>query len=379
MNSSLSPHHMVNLHPLRGIAALAVLLLHCHQLVSPLTTTATELVNKGYLAVDFFFVLSGLVLAYRYETYFNESVSRFDYKRYLLARCRRILPVYLLTLLFTFLVGAVLLSCTTGLSPFWRRVFSTGGAVSSILLVQGFPIHQVAVWNMPSWSLSVEWWMYAAFPFHPWIKTVSGIRNAYIRLSIIVFLYALLIGYLVPVFGVHHASTLDFGPDLGFLRCAIGFSAGLVTYQFYQNKHLMNQLTGSWQWPLVVIIIGYCMHTGESDMLIISFFPLLLLATLAVKGRVQRLLHHPLGRWLGDRSYSIYLVQMPVIFALYAWYAVDNPRLLLDGTDVLPLNPDLIKGWSLSIPVIVGTLYLSDLIYQRIEQPFRQAKKTLLS
>lgn len=378
MNSSRSPHHLVTLHPLRGIAALAVLLLHCHQLVSPLTTTATGLINKGYLAVDFFFMLSGLVLAYRYETNFSESVSRFDYQRYLLARCRRILPVYALTLVLTFLVGGVLLTCVTGLSSFWRQVFSPSGAVSSLLLVQGFPIHQVAVWNMPSWSLSVEWWMYAAFPFHPWIKSISGVSNAYIRLSIIVFLYALLIGYIVPAFGVHHASNLDFGPDLGYLRCAIGFSAGLVTYQFYQNKQLMTWLSGSWQWPLLVSVIGYWMHIGKSDLLIISLFPLLLLATLAVKGTAHRLLQHPLGQWLGDRSYAIYLVQMPIIFSLYAWYAIDNPRLLLESTSLLPTHPDLLRGWALAMPVIGGTLYLSDLIYEHIEQPLKQAKKALL-
>lgn len=66
------PHYPI-LDGLRGVAAIIVV---CFHLVEPLATSHFDnVVNHGYLAVDFFFLLSGFVIGYAYDDRWRNSPS----------------------------------------------------------------------------------------------------------------------------------------------------------------------------------------------------------------------------------------------------------------------------------------------------------------
>ncbi|WP_042694571.1 acyltransferase [Azospirillum sp. B506] len=77
MSTQTNPRHLHSLTPLRGIAALWVVLYHYSFQYFPNLhpDSYTHLVQKGYLAVDLFFMLSGFVLTHVYHGIFTDSVG----------------------------------------------------------------------------------------------------------------------------------------------------------------------------------------------------------------------------------------------------------------------------------------------------------------
>ncbi|HEV8194720.1 MAG TPA: acyltransferase, partial [Ktedonobacterales bacterium] len=110
------------------------------------------LIGQGHLAVDFFFILSGFILAYTYVT--AEGAVRGGQWAFWVARIARIYPVYLLGLLL-------------GLGPFLLNEHN----IHKVALSAGAHLVMLHAWlpgtldlNQPSWSLSVEAFFYALFP-----------------------------------------------------------------------------------------------------------------------------------------------------------------------------------------------------------------------
>jgi hypothetical protein len=86
-----SPEHLASLTPLRGIAALWVVLFHyCWHFPAVHSDRYTGAVNKGYLAVDLFFMLSGFVISHVYHRVFARQVTGRHYRDFLKARVARI-------------------------------------------------------------------------------------------------------------------------------------------------------------------------------------------------------------------------------------------------------------------------------------------------
>jgi len=123
---------------LRGVAAFGVLIFHGRSWMPD------RLFSHGYLAVDFFFILSGFILAYTYAT--TEGTTRGGARVFWVARIARIYPVYLL--------GLVL-----ALGPY----LATEHNIQNITISIGSHLVMLHAWlpgtldlNQPSWSLSVE-------------------------------------------------------------------------------------------------------------------------------------------------------------------------------------------------------------------------------
>src|SRR6185437_1364330 len=119
----------------------------------------TPVVERGYLGVDGFFVLSGLVLAYAHP---DLTCRPADVGRFWLKRLLRIYPVHLA------MIGLLALMLTAGaaagLPPRDPGRFGAGELVRHLLLVHGWGLSGRWAWNYPSWSISTEWAGYLAFP-----------------------------------------------------------------------------------------------------------------------------------------------------------------------------------------------------------------------
>src|ERR1700739_3484083 len=98
--SSGSPEQLASLTPLRGIAAVWVVIFHfCWYFPAVHPERYTGAVYKGYLAVDMFFVLSGFVITHVYKEGFARRVTGRRYREFLKARVARIYPLHITVLL----------------------------------------------------------------------------------------------------------------------------------------------------------------------------------------------------------------------------------------------------------------------------------------
>ena len=145
------------LDSLRGVCAVLVVMFHM-----PVASHWRDwgLVQHAYLFVDYFFVLSGFVIAHAYA---NRLKSGRDAGRFMVRRFGRIWPLHLLMLgAFVLLELARLIFHFDGAVPFTRDR-SVEAIFSNLLLVQAWRVHPYLTWNGPAWTLSAEWACYLIF------------------------------------------------------------------------------------------------------------------------------------------------------------------------------------------------------------------------
>jgi peptidoglycan/LPS O-acetylase OafA/YrhL len=199
-----APAYLTTLTPLRGIAALLVVVFHSNLMLAPFVdSTRTLFVDNGWLWVDFFFVLSGFVLSHAYGANFQKKVSWSDYRKYLLARFARVYPLHFLTLWAAVAVILVIRSMADGLAPFFQILFGLHTIPASLVLVQSLHLYGTAPLNTPSWSLSTEWWVYMVFPLlvQPFFR-LKGLGKLLVSAGIVALFLGLMY-YIVP----HYSDT----------------------------------------------------------------------------------------------------------------------------------------------------------------------------
>jgi peptidoglycan/LPS O-acetylase OafA/YrhL len=270
---------MKALTPLRGVAALAVLAQHAG---API---------RGYLGVDLFFLLSGFVLMHAYG---RMETSGRAYAEFLKARLARIYPVHLVLLIV--------------LLPLFGRLplFSGWGLAASLLLLQS-PWHSLC-WNFPSWSISAEWHAYLAFPVLAKVYRAKSARA----------LFVTLLGCAAVVgLNDYFRRTGDItNTPVVFLRCGPEFIAGLILYRLREINGLPAWFASNWAFALAATAICACVALGMTDGLAICLLAVVILSAARDESAFARLLDRQPFRWLGEVSYSIYMVQGVVVVGL---------------------------------------------------------------
>ena len=115
-------------------------------------------VHRGYLGVEFFFILSGFILAHVYGGAL--SSGRFDLRDYIVKRFARIYPLHLATLIGV----AALYAVSTRAGYDFGRVQPLASLAPHAALLHAFGTTSDLFWNQPSWSVSAEFAAYLAFP-----------------------------------------------------------------------------------------------------------------------------------------------------------------------------------------------------------------------
>lgn len=154
---------------------------------------------SGYSGVTFFFVLSGFVITHTYADHFRGGVDRRTLWAYAVARFARVYPLYLLALLA---VTALRGGSGPGRAEWWLH---------ALALQAWHPDAAVAyAYNGPGWSISVELFLYAAFPPIAWLL-LPRLRTRRALLGALVLVAAALVA-LTLVFP--HARVFPpYGPD----------------------------------------------------------------------------------------------------------------------------------------------------------------------
>jgi peptidoglycan/LPS O-acetylase OafA/YrhL len=177
--------------------------------------------GRGYLGVDGFFLLSGLILARTHPEFAPGAPGRFAAKswRFLIKRLARIYPVHVATLCL--LAVLLLVARGQGFSPRVASRFGFLPLVQNLLLVQGWGFADAGNWNYPSWSISTEWAGYLAFPV---------LWRALCWCEAMVAGQVVLTGFLVLGLLVSwHHDTLNLGFSQGLLRFFPEFLIGMGT------------------------------------------------------------------------------------------------------------------------------------------------------
>ncbi len=148
--------HLPALTAARFFAAFGVLVFHCTAWQLWPDSVARTIASTGYVAVAFFFILSGFILTYTYWTPDRAGIRPIAFYK---ARLARIYPMYMLALLLAL--------------PFYAKAVLNGhggasqgirDALLTVTLQQSQVPNAALTWNPPGWSLSTEAFFYLVFP-----------------------------------------------------------------------------------------------------------------------------------------------------------------------------------------------------------------------
>ncbi len=303
MNTNIEkPHVFHTLDILRGVAALAVMAFH----YGGSGLLGTNLFPHGYLAVDFFFILSGFVLAFAYQARLD---SGWPSRSFLTARIIRLYPLYLagtaIGFLFSFLqdrFGRNHLGMTEMLLTL----------VAGLLLIPSFGLKQqshestIYPYNKPAWSLFFE---LIANVFHAFLlRRRSG---AFLGATLCLTGAAL-------IYSGHRHGSLDFGvkrADIvyGIFRVMFSYTVGLLLYRSWREGRFRLRIS-----PLVIAALLLLTlaapisgrFVAAYDLVVtMTLFPILVLAgAWSQPGPVFR----KNFEWLGIASYAVYVLHLPI-------------------------------------------------------------------
>ena len=359
------PHYEL-LDGLRGVAALVVMWYHVFEGFA--TSPIDQGFNHGYLAVDFFFILSGFVIGYAYDDRWQRSLTT---KEFFKRRLIRLHPMVIM--------GVVLGAITYFVqgSERWDGTHVATSVVMLAMLLNLFLIpavpgtavdvrgnNEMYPLNGPNWSLFFEYIgniLYALF-----------IRKLSTRwLAVLVALagiglasYAIGNGSGYGHLGVGWSLSGTNFPG-GMLRLLFAFSAGLLMSRVFKPVHIRGAF---WLCSLGVIVLLCMPHVGGANRLwlnglydsvcVILIFPLLV--WLGASGKATDNGTSRICKFCGDISYPVYVVHYPFMYLFYAW--------LWGGEEKIPFS----QAWPAALLVFFGSIALTYLILKVYDEPVRR-------
>ena len=371
MNSIDKPY-LTTLTPLRGIAALLVVVFHANLMLKPFIPRGEgSFINAGWLWVDFFFILSGFILSYVYSNTFKEQTHSSTYWKYIGARFARIYPLHFFTLIWSLICALFIHAYANNMDPFFATMLNPNAAPASVLLIQSLHLYRTPPLNTPSWSLSTEWWVYMIFPFL--VPYFSRIRvKGMIFTLVLITGFFLVIKYLLgPPFTpfTGGSPSINVTADFGIFRCLAGFLLGMLAFTFYNINGGYRFLKQDFSFLIFFVGAIAAMSFSAEDMFILAFFPFIILAAAYNNGTIKRLLETaPLQR-LGDWSFSIYMVHVPIMQIFTIFFVKKNPDFFAKFPPVREV--DFTVGVTYCAIIILLTLLVSSVTYRYIEVPAR--------
>jgi len=279
------------------------------------------LATRGYLWVEFFFVLSGFILTYAYWPRLKDLFTASGYRAFLRARLIRLYPLHLfmLVLILALVIGLRALAAHGGyLSIFdtrYHQDVSIKGFCFSLILIHAWNSMGSLTWNGVSWFVSVEFALCLLFPALLWLAEGRLWRG-------FALIAAGLAGLLTLLFTSKHGLDITYynGVFRGLSDFAIGVGLA-VLFRGAKPRDRAPEWVHSLVQILLLSLLAYVvMNTGWSHtrMDIFTVLPLMALvfALAFDRGLVARLLQTRLPQMLGEWSYAVYLGQTAWLLAI---------------------------------------------------------------
>lgn len=367
------PHYAL-LDGLRGVAALLVVWYHIFEgFQFAGNKPVIDFINHGYLAVDFFFILSGFVVGYAYDNRWGKTLTLGGFFRRRLIRLQPMVCMgavigaasFLLsgmegwdgthaTLWLTFLAfvcGCLMLPALPGMP---REVRGNG---------EMFPL------NGPCWSLFFEYVgniVYALFIRHLSTRLLALLSFA-LCCALAWFAVTDQSGY--GSIGV--GWTVDRTNILGgSLRMLCPFTMGLLLSRIFKPIHYARG--AFWTSAALLLIIFHVPYIHSDGALslngifeaacIIAVFPLVV--WYAASGKTTDIASTRICRFLGDISYPLYIVHYPLMYAFYMW---------LIKTHQYTLH----ETWPAALAAVSASIILAWLCLKLYDMPIRKWLRNL--
>jgi peptidoglycan/LPS O-acetylase OafA/YrhL len=360
---------------LRGLCAVFVALFHVTW-TSHLTNVA--LVANGWVFVDLFFVLSGFIM---FQTHSTSLVNMTQVKAFMIKRFFRLYPLHITTMASIFVLEVsreFIVPAVTSIpvNGYFQDGFGLS-AILNILLLQGMGISDSAFFNVPSWSISVEFWTYALFAA-VCLRNIGNFPRVIVLFLTGVLCFTILLIWNAP-HGIYTAT------EFGFLRGVASFGLGGLAWYAARNTPKIG---------ISILYILYC-ATGTALLAYLQFFddntswnalaPCLFALVIflfakdqdEVRSILQRALENRILLAVGTWSYSIYMVHASVLAVCnFAMRRVSDASIVTSGTKFgVPL-------WIGDVGILVYlslVILISVVTYRWIERPWRNYGKELAS
>jgi peptidoglycan/LPS O-acetylase OafA/YrhL len=361
------PHYEI-LDGLRGVAALLVLWYHVHEGFSFASgASVIEGINHGYLAVDFFFMLSGFVISYAYDDRLGKSLNLSEFFK---RRLIRLHPMVVLGAIW----GAVCfisqgsvqwdgthVATSAVMIALLCAMFFIPAAPGSFYEVRGngesFPL------NGPAWSLFFEYIgniLYALF-----IHRLSNkhLRNLAIALGVAWGAFAIFDGSGYGNIGVGW-SLIDYGFFTGLLRMLFPFTLGMLLRRNFKPIEVRGAFAMSSVLLLLIFIVpnitseGAISLNGVYEFFCISIvFPCIV--AIGASSKIDGKFSSRLCNYLGNISFPLYITHYPVMYLFYAWM-IDTGLYTLADT------------WQVAIGVCLWNLLFATICMKFYDIPARK-------
>lgn len=367
MNSVNSQHsvftdskkHYEILDGLRGVAAIMVVIFHLFETFSG-GNHIKQIINHGYLAVDFFYVLSGFVVGYAYDDRWGKMTIGGFFKRRLI----RLHPMVVIGMV----IGAI--GYYFSASPIMFPVISQVPVwMMLIVMLIGFTLIPLPLsmdirgWgemhplNGPSWSLFFEYIgniLYGIF-IRKFSNKVLAVLVFFAGCALIHLAVTSPNGDVIGGWSINPAHL-----RIGFTRLIYPFFAGLLLSRIVKPTQIKHAflLCG-----FLIVIILSIPRIGGSEHLwmnglyeslsIIILFPLIVY--LGASGQLKGTFSSTICKFLGDISYPIYITHYPLIYIFTAW-VVNN-------------HIPMYKAWPVAMIVFFSAITISYLCLKLYDEP----------
>lgn len=341
----MAGHKLDSLEGLRFLSSAAIVAAHYIPYA-----ISTPLIGRLHLAVDLFFVISGIVIAERYA---GRIAQLRDWLVYMTRRVGRLYPLHLATLGFYVAIG--LLVWTGKLTPNDAARYNPAAIVPNLLMVQAWRLDGPISFNYVSWSISAEFFVYIVFPL-----ILAAVRpRALVTLAGILAVFALFAWIAETEVG-RPLTRLDWRG--GVLRAIPSFAFGVWLHchlPALERRLTPRRARMLCHAALILLAVLLLIRTNEYATLAV-IWAMVALAYRCDRGGVATWIA---ARWLsrrGELTYSLYMLHTVVATVLLA---VLFPRLL--GSSL----PARTAGVLLALPVLYVAAKLS---LAHFENPLRR-------
>ena len=352
------PHYHL-LDGLRGVAALMVIWYHVFEGYAFAGGTTIDTFNHGYLAVDFFFILSGFVIGYAYDDRWGKNFTMKDFIKRRLIRLHPMVIMGAVVGAITFYIqGSVQWDGThIGISMVMLSLLCTIFFIPAMPGV-GYEVRgngEMFPLNGPCWSLFFEYIgniLYALF--------IRRLSNKALTIVVV------LLGVALASFAIFNVSGYG-NIGVGWTLDGVNFIGGLLRVLLSRNFKPMKLRGAFWICTLVMIALfavpylegteSICTNGIYEAFCIIIAFPILL--WIGASGTTTDKKSTQICKFLGDISYPIYVIHYPFMYLFYAWL-IKNQLFTLGET------------WQVALCVYAWNILFAYLCLKLYDEPVRK-------
>jgi peptidoglycan/LPS O-acetylase OafA/YrhL len=331
-----SKSHYQILDGLRGVASVLVIVFHVFEAFTG-GNRFIQIINHGYLAVDFFFVLSGFVVAYAYDDRWGKLTQWDFYKR----RLVRLQPMVVLGSI----IGAIFFYFQV--SPAFPLIAGTPVWKMLLLMLIGCTLIPVPIsmdirgWqemhplNGPAWSLFFEY--IANILYAVIVRRFSKLLlSVFVSLAGFMMIAYLLLGSQGDLIGGWSLNETQL--FVGFTRVLYPFFAGVLLSRVGKLIHVKNAF---WWCSFLIVIALAVPRIGDEHhvwmngiydaFIVIIIFPLIV--SMGAGGTFHSIRSARISKFLGDISYPLYITHYPLVYVYTAW--VVNKKMPINAESML--------------------------------------------